>query len=57
MFIDCRKRGRKKEGGREGGQGEERQRERDIDMREKHGLVASHTCPNQGVNLQPRYVP
>lgn len=37
-------------------------RERNIDGREtsmweKHQLAASHTCSNQGSNLQPRYTP
>ena len=53
---------RQKKGGREEGRGgewekeRERERERDINMREKHQLVASHSCPNcaptQGSNLQ-----
>ena len=37
------------EGGRKGG--------RNIDVNEKHQLVASPMCPNQGLNLQLRYVP
>ena len=37
--------------------GKEKERKRNIDMREKHGLVASHTCPNQGPKPQPRHVP
>ena len=44
MFIDFRE---------EGG---ERVRERDIDVREKHQMVASCMCPDQGSNPQPRYV-
>ena len=32
-------------------------RERNIDVREKHQLVASHIYNDQGLNLQPRYVP
>ena len=32
-------------------------RERSIKMREKHQLVAFYTCPDWGLNLQPRYVP
>ena len=39
-----RKRGRERQRGRE----TERQRERSIDVRQKHQLVASHTCPDQG---------
>ena len=39
--------------GREGG----REKERSIDVWEKHQSVASHTCPNQELNPQPRYVP
>ena len=35
----------------------EREREREIDVRGKCGLVASHTCFTQGSNLQPRYEP
>ena len=37
--------------------GENKGGERDIDVREKHQLVASHTFPVQELNLQPRYVP
>ena len=37
----------------ERGEGRERERERDINVREKHGSVASCTCPNWGLNLQP----
>ena len=44
-FIDIRERGR------------ERKRGRNIAVREKHQLVASHTCPDGGSNLHPRYVP
>ena len=40
---------RKKKGGRE--------RERNIDGREKHQLATSHMRPNQGSNLHPRQVP
>ena len=40
------------------GDGEgERETERNTDVREKHQLVASHTCPDQGLSPQPRYVP
>ena len=35
----------------------ERERERDIDVREKHPSIASHMCPDQGLNAQPRLVP
>ena len=45
MFIDFK--------GRKG----ERQNERNVNVREKHQLVTSHRCPDQGLNLQPRYVP
>ena len=31
----------------------ERERERNIDVRKKHILVASHMCPDWGSNLQP----
>ena len=31
-------------------------RERNIDVREEHQLVASPMCPNEILNLQPRYV-
>ena len=44
MFIDFRERGR------------ERQREKNIDVREKHQLVASCVCPDWGSNLQPFHV-
>ena len=33
-----------------------RERERNIDVREKHQLAASHTSPNWGLNPQPRDV-
>ena len=46
MIIDCRE-----------GDGGERERKRNIDMREKHPLVASCTHPDWGPNLQPRDVP
>ena len=39
------------------GEGRQKEREREIDVREKHRLVVSGTCPNQGLNLQPRHVP
>ena len=35
----------------------ERDRDRKINVREKHGLVASKTCHDKELNLQPRYVP
>ena len=47
MLIDFR------EKGREG----ERERERNIDVRERHRRVASHVCLHWGPNLQPRHVP
>ena len=34
-----------------------KERERNIDAREKHQLVASHMHPNWGSNLQPKHVP
>ena len=37
--------------------GREKERERNINEREKHLLVAFHMCPNQGLNLKPRHVP
>ena len=37
--------------------GREREGERNIDMKEKHLLVASCMCPDQGPTLQPRHVP
>ena len=33
------------------------EKEKNIDGREKYQLVASQMHPNQGSNLQPRYVP
>ena len=38
-------------------EGREKERERNIDVREKHQSVYSHTCPNLGPGLHPRYVP
>ena len=57
MFIDFRERGREgeKERGREGEK--ERGRERETSMLEKHQYVVSRTCPDQGSNPQPGYVP
>ena len=40
MLIDFREWGREREG------------ERNIDVREKHPLVTSHTCPDRGWNPQ-----
>ena len=55
------KKGRKLEGmGRERRERErvrERLRQGQRHRCEKHLLVASHTHPKQGLNLQPRYVP
>ena len=34
-----------------------RERHTDIDVREKHQVVASCMCPDQGSNPQPRHVP
>ena len=36
-----------------GGWGIECERDRNIDVREKHLLVASRLCPDQGLNPQP----
>ena len=41
----------------ERGEGREKERERNIDVREKHQLGASHTCSNWGQNPQSRHVP
>ena len=41
----------------ERGEGREKERERNITVREKHWSVASLTCPDQGPNLQPSHVP
>ena len=35
----------------------DRERERNIDVKEKHKSGASHTCPDMESNLQPRCVP
>ena len=43
MFIDFRERNRVREG---------REKERNIDFREKHRLVASLMCSDQGLNPQ-----
>ena len=43
MFIDLRER--------------ERERERNTNVKEKDQLLASHVCPDQESNPQPRYVP
>ena len=40
-----------------GGAKWERKGGRNIDVREKHQLVASHMHPNRGSNPQPRYMP
>ena len=40
----------------ERGEGRDKEKERNTDMREKHRSVASGTCPNQGLNLQLRHV-
>ena len=42
---------------RERGAGREKERERNINVRENHQLVASCMRPDQGWNLQPSYVP
>ena len=36
-----------------GGRREERERKRNIDVREKYRLFSSHLCPNWGLNPQP----
>ena len=36
---------------------QERQTEKEISVREKYWLVASHTCPDQGLKPQPKCVP
>ena len=41
---------------RDGG-GRERERERNIDVGEKHRSVACHMHSDQGPNMQPRHVP
>ena len=38
-------------------EGREKEKERNIDVREKHQSVASHIHSNRGPNLQPRRVP
>ena len=37
--------------------GDEREKERETQMWEKNGSVASHMCPNQGPNPQARHIP
>ena len=39
------------------GGGRVKEKERNIDVREKHGSVASHPGPHWGLNLQTRHVP
>ena len=39
------------------GEGREKERERNINMRGKHQLAASCTCPDWGRDPQPRHVP
>ena len=41
----------------ERGKGREKERERKINVREKHRLVAFHMCLDQRLNLHPRHVP
>ena len=41
----------------ERGEEREKERERNIGVREIHQLVASYTHPHQGLNPQPRHVP
>ena len=38
-------------------EGKEKEREKNIDVKEKQRLVASHMHPDQGPNPQPRHVP
>ena len=40
----------------ERGDGREKERERNVDEREKHRLVVSLMSPDWGLNLQPRLV-
>ena len=40
----------------ERGEGRKKERERNIDVREKHLLVASLTCPDVGPNPKLRHV-
>ena len=37
----------------ETGEGREKEKERNSDVRKKHGLAASHMLPNQGMNPNP----
>ena len=37
-------------------EGRENERERSMDVREKHQLVVSYMHPDQGLNPQPRHV-
>ena len=50
-----------KKGGEEREREREKEREREIEadmyVREKHQSVASHMLPDQGLNLQTRYMP
>ena len=39
------------------GEGREKERERNNNMREKHRSATSHTCPDQKPNRQPRHIP
>ena len=38
-------------------EGEEKETERNIDVKERHESVASQICPDWGLNPQPRHVP
>ena len=41
----------------ERGKRREKEGERNIDVREKHRLVASHMCPNRGLGHNPGMCP
>ena len=41
----------------ETGEVKEKERERNMDMKEKHQSVVSLACPDQEPNLKPRHVP
>ena len=58
MILERREGGREgeRERGREGERERGREGGRDVDVRKKHQSVASHTCPDQGWNLQPWHI-
>lgn len=49
FFLNFRERGRETEGGKE--------REKNINVRDKHQPLAPCTCPNRVANTQPTYMP